>query len=68
MCELDDIRGIQIFLQLVSELIVESDGLLKHVTGSIIDETEMKVNAGGLILSLMSPMPCDTFCPKFSPC
>lgn len=49
----------------MSELIVESDELLKHVTGSIIDETETEVNAGHLLLILMLSMFHDTKgCPK----
>lgn len=49
----------------MSELIIESDELLKHVTGSIIDETETEVNAGRLLLILMLSMFCDTKgCPK----
>lgn len=53
----------------MSELIVESGELLKHVTYSIIDATEMEVSAGDLLLILMLLMLCDTKgCPKCSPC
>lgn len=53
----------------MSELFVGSGEQLKQVTGSIIDETEMEVNAGDLLLILMLPILCDTKgCPKQGPC
>lgn len=50
-------------------LIVESGELVKHITGSSVDETEMEMSAGNFLLILMLPMLCDTKGrPKRSPC
>lgn len=44
----------------MSEVLVESGEQLKQVTGFIIDETEIEVNARDLLLILMLPILHDT--------